>query len=123
VEHARWEQERARSRCFSATLREVPMPNQASLWNPWLALSSQAALLGLEAQRVMTLRLMRMAAGGARGQAEAQRMVTEKMAAFVEAQAAVVAGAIEGNGAHRLGKKALGPYRKRVRGNARRLAR
>lgn len=99
------------------------MPNQASLWNPWLALSSQAALLGLEAQRVMALRLMRMAVGGARGQAEAQRMVTEKMAAFVEAQAAVVAGAIEGNGVGRLGKKALGPYKKRVRSNARRLAR
>ena len=92
-------------------------------WNPWLALSSQAALLGLEAQRVMALRIMHLAAGGARGQAEAQRMVTEKFAAFVEAQAAAVAGAIEGANSHRTGRKVLSVYKKRVSRNRRRLTR
>jgi hypothetical protein len=93
------------------------------MWNPWFALSSQAALLGLEAQRVMALRLMRLAAGGARGQAEAQRMITEKVAALVEAQAGAVVGAIEGRGAQRIGKKAVGVYKRRVKANGRRLSR
>ena len=78
------------------------------MWNPWLALSAQAALLGWEAQRVIALRLIRIAAGGARGRDEAQRMMTEKLAAAVEAQAAVAASAIEGGSSHRAGKKMLG---------------
>ena len=41
------------------------MSNPLKMWNPWLALSAQTALLGWEAQPVMALRLMRMAAGGA----------------------------------------------------------
>ncbi|MFZ0609829.1 MAG: hypothetical protein WAM75_19345 [Xanthobacteraceae bacterium] len=99
------------------------MPTPTQLWNPWLALASQTVLLGLEAQRVMALRMMRLAAGGPRGHAEAQRMVTEKLAAVVEAQAAAVSGAVEGRSAQRTGKKVLGVYRKRVRANRRRLAR
>ncbi|MFZ1922913.1 MAG: hypothetical protein WA280_09170 [Xanthobacteraceae bacterium] len=99
------------------------MPTPTQLWNPWLALASQTALLGLEAQRVMALRLMRIAAGGARGHAEAQRMVTEKFAAAVEAQAAAVSGAVEGRSAQRTAKKALNVYKKRVRANRRRLTR
>lgn len=80
-------------------------------------------MLGFEAQRVVGLRLMRLAAGGARSQAEAQRMVTEKFAAFAEAQGAAVTTAIEGGSSHRLGKKVVGVYKKRVRGNRRRLTR
>jgi hypothetical protein len=49
------------------------------------------------------------------GRAEAERMMTEKLAAYVEAQAAVIAGTIEG--------KVLGVYERRVRGNRRRLTR
>jgi hypothetical protein len=93
------------------------------LWNPWLVLASQAALVGWEAQQVIALRLMRIAAGGAHGQAEARRMVTEKLAAAAEAQVAAVAGALEGRSAQRTGKKMLGVYRKRVRANRRRLSR
>jgi hypothetical protein len=80
-------------------------------------------MLGFEAQQVVGLRLMRLAAGGARGQAEAQRMVTEKLAAFTEAQAAAVTTAIKGGSNHRLSKEVLGVYKKRVRGNRRRLTR
>jgi hypothetical protein len=93
------------------------------MWNPWFALSSQAALLGLEAQGVIALRLMRIAGGGARGQAEAQHMVTEKLSAFLEAQAAAIAGTIEGGASHHIGKKVLAVYERRVRGNRRRLTR
>ena len=95
----------------------------AWLGNPWMAFAAQAAAVGWEAQTVIALRLMRVAAGGARGQAEAQRMVTEKIAAAVEAQAAAVAGAIEGRGGAGTAKKALGVYKKRVRANRRRLSR
>lgn len=56
----------------------------------------QAALLGFEAQGVMALRMMRLAAGGARGRSEAERMVTEKIAALTEAQAAAASAAITG---------------------------
>jgi hypothetical protein len=101
----------------------VQMPNPLQMWNPWLALSAQTALLGWEAQRVIALRLMRIAGGGARGQAEAQRMVTEKLAAAVEAQAVLAASAIEGGANHRAGKKMLDVYGKRVRANRRRLSR
>ena len=80
-------------------------------------------MLGFEAQQVVALRLMRIAAGGASGQAEAKRMVTEKVEAFAEAQAAAVVTTIEGGSSHRLGKKVVGVYKKRVRGNRRRLTR
>jgi hypothetical protein len=111
------------------------MPNPMQMWNAWLGLSSQAALLGLESQRVMALRMMQFAGGGAGSQAEAQRMVVEKFAAFTEAQAAAVAAVIGSRGSHRAshdaslgtslgaGKKVLAVYRRRVRRNRRRLTR
>jgi hypothetical protein len=101
-----------------------PMPvNPMQVWNSWFELSAQAARLGWETQNVMALRVMRMAAGGARGQAEAQRMVTEKFAARAEAQAAGAAAALAGGDGHRVTKKVMGVYKKRVHGNRRRLAR
>lgn len=101
------------------------MPNPLQAWNPWLALSAQATLLGWDAQRVIALRLLRIAAGGARGRAEAQRMVTEKLAAAAEAQAAVASSALSGGagGGRRAAKKVLRIYGKRVRANRRRLSR
>ncbi|HTZ02814.1 MAG TPA: hypothetical protein VMC05_10815 [Xanthobacteraceae bacterium] len=99
------------------------MRKPTQLWNPWLALAAQTALLGMEAQQVIALRMMRLAVGGARGQTEAQRMVTEKPAALAEAQAAAFAGAIGSGKPVNAGKKALGVYRKRVRANRRRLTR
>ena len=99
------------------------MSNPMEMWNSWFALSSQAARLSLEAQGVMALRLMRIAAGGSGAQSEAQRMVTEKVEAFAEAQAAAAAIAISGGGGRRVTKKVLAVYQKRVRGNRRRLTR
>jgi hypothetical protein len=66
------------------------------LLNPWLALTFKTLELGFEAQNVIALRMMRLAAGGDRGQNEARCMVTEKFAAGAEAQFAVVSGVLTG---------------------------
>jgi hypothetical protein len=49
-------------------------------------------------------------------------MVREKFSTLVEAQGTAAAAAIMGANSHRVGKKALNVYRKRVRSNRRRLA-
>jgi hypothetical protein len=97
------------------------MSNPMQLWNAWFALSSETARLGFEAQRVIAIRMMRLAGGGAKAKAESRRMVSEKIAAFAEAQAAAAAVMAEGGDHHRAAKKVLGIYKKRVRSNTRRL--
>jgi hypothetical protein len=72
---------------------------------------------------VIALRMMRFAAGGARGQSEARRMTTEKIAAGVEAQATAVSGAITGQSDTVVAGKVLRILQKRVRANKRRLSR
>jgi hypothetical protein len=99
------------------------MSSPMQAWSAWYALSLQAARLGWEAQNVVALRLIRMAAQSPGNQTEARRMVTEKVAALAEAQAATVATVIKGGKSHRVAKKVLGVYGKRVRANRRRLTR
>ncbi len=82
---------------------------------PWLDLTLNTAFLGLETQRVVGLRLMKLAAGGTAAHTEAQLMVTEKMAAFAEAAVTLATG----GSAH----KVLRRYRTHVRANERRLSR
>jgi hypothetical protein len=65
--------------------------------NPWLRLGLKAFQIGLAAQSVMVLRLLRLAAGGARAEAEASRMVREKILAAGEAQATATAAAMRGH--------------------------
>jgi hypothetical protein len=48
-------------------------------------------------------------------------MVSEKVAAMAEAQCAAASAAIMGGGSHRVARKVMGVYRKRVRGNRQRL--
>jgi hypothetical protein len=91
-------------------------------WNAWFALSAQAARMCWEAQAVMLLRGLRMAQGGAKAEAEAQRMITEKVAAFAEAQVAATVATLRGSKRHRVAKKALGVYARRVGRNRRRLS-
>jgi hypothetical protein len=97
------------------------MSSPMRTWNAWCALSMEAARLGWEAQNVIALRMMQMAVPNGRNQSEARRMVTEKVAALAEAQAAAVGAAVGGGGNHRVAKKVLGVYKKRVRANKRRL--
>ena len=68
--------------------------------NPWLTLSFKAFQLGIEAQSVVALRMMRLASGGAGTRAEMGRMIQEKAAAVVEAQFAATAAAVAGNKDH-----------------------
>ncbi len=91
--------------------------------NPWLDLTFKAMAMGMEAQSVIALRLLRLAAGGARGESEARRMVAEKMTALVEAQTAATAALMNGGKHHVAAGKALNAVRKRVRANKRRLSR
>lgn len=99
------------------------MFNPMQTWNAWMRLSSQATVLSLEAQTVIALRLMRLASGGALAQSESARMISEKMLALGEAQAAAGLAVAKGGKGHQVTKKVMGVYKKRVRKNRRRLTR
>jgi hypothetical protein len=75
------------------------------MYNPWFALSLNAVQLGIEAQSVIALRMLRFASGGARMEAEATRMVTEKVAAAVEPQTAAAVAAVSGRSQHVVANK------------------
>ena len=55
------------------------MFNPLEPWNAWFALSAQAMRMCWDAQAVMLLRTLRIAKGGARAEAETQRMITERL--------------------------------------------
>jgi hypothetical protein len=74
-----------------------------------------AAMLSLEAQRVVGLRMMKIAGGGPGAHAEASRMVTEKIAASLTAATTLMCGGS--------GHAVVAQVRKRVRSNSRRLSR
>ena len=92
------------------------------MFNPWLALSLKAVQMGVEAQSVIALRMLRLATGGARMEAEA-RMVTDRVAAAAEAQAVAAVSALSGRSPHVVVSKAPRVVKKRVRANKRRLSR
>jgi hypothetical protein len=94
-----------------------------TMFNPWMSLAMKAWQIGLEAQSVIILRMLRLAAGGARAEAEASRMVTEKILAAGEAQMGAPTAAMRGHKKHVVVGKAVNVYRKRVRANRRRLSR
>ena len=93
------------------------------MFNPWLTLTLRTFELGFEAQNVIALRLLRLASGGAHGQAEWSRMVTEKIAAVAEAQVAAATAVMTASPNHIVAGKALRVFKKRVRANTRRLSR
>ena len=93
------------------------------MFNPWLELSLKAVQMGMEAQSVIALRMLRLATGGARMEAEASRMVTEKVAAAAEAQVVAAVSALSGRSPHVVVSKAPRVVKKRVRANKRRLSR
>ena len=78
-----------------------------------MRLTYDAVMLGLEAQRVIGLRLIKLSGGGPAAQAEALRMVSEKSAALAEAGLTLARGGSAGSVIRR--------YRTRVRSNKRRL--
>ena len=90
--------------------------------DPWISFGLKAWQLGLEAQNVIALRMLRLASGDVRGQAELNRMVVEKITAAVEAQVAAGAAMMTGRKDHVIAGKALAVYKNRVRANRRRLS-
>ena len=81
-----------------------------NLWHAYI----RAAQVGWDANVVVAMSLMRLAAGGALAQREAQRMVAEKVTA---------AKMIMGGGMAAATKSASAVYRRKVRANQRRLTR
>ena len=75
--------------------------------HPWI-------MLGMEANRVVGLRMMKLMLGGKRARREARLMVAEKIRAGVEANARMMAGASADD--------VVRFYRRRVAANARRLS-
>jgi hypothetical protein len=90
--------------------------------NPWVVLTMRAFQLSWEAQSVIALRMLRLASGDVRGQAELNRMVLEKITAAAEAQVAAAAAMMNGHKDHVIAGKALTVYKTRVRANRRRLS-
>lgn len=89
----------------------------------WHSLWMDAALLGLEAQWVVGLRVTRLLAGGAAAEAEMSRLVWEKAvaagAAWTDAALDAAGGRSQLDTTHRM----IRGYRRRVRANRRRLTR
>jgi hypothetical protein len=79
----------------------------------WFSLMMESAALAVEAQQVMALRAAKLAAGGAAAQAEATRMMSEKVFAYMEASTMLAFGGSP--------RRVVRRYRTRVRANARRL--
>jgi len=84
------------------------------LFTTWMKIAGDAAMLGIETQRVVHLRMMRLFAGGPKAQSEALRMVTEKTTALAEATMTLA----RGGSAQRVMRR----YRTHVRTNQRRLS-
>ncbi len=76
---------------------------------------SNLAMLAVESQQVIALRIMKLATGGAEAQEEAHRMVSEKMVEANQATMSLMLGASPDS--------VVRGYRRKVRANARRLSR
>jgi len=88
--------------------------------NPWLRIGLDAWLLTIEASSVIALRMLKVSAGGAAAEAEASRMVNEKIDAGLALQAKAMTGGL-GPTAHGAASKVIAHYRRKVKANRRRL--
>jgi hypothetical protein len=80
----------------------------------WLAMGTDLAMLGVEAQMVIGQRIAMLMVGGPKARAEAQRMVTEKVLAAGNAAVTLAMGGSP--------RKVVRGYRTKVRANHRRLS-
>ena len=88
--------------------------------NPWLGIGFDAWRLGMEASAVIGLRTLKIAQGGAAGEAEAQRMVSEKVKAGLALQSLALTGGL-GMTPATASARTLAHYRRKVSANRRRL--
>jgi hypothetical protein len=84
------------------------------MFTQWMKLSSEVMAANFEAQRVICLRLAKLARGGAAAETESRRMVTEKLTAGTEAALALATGKSPDSVVRR--------YRTIMRANKRRLS-
>lgn len=89
--------------------------------DPWTTLAFDSWSLGLEASSVIGMRMMKLAAGGAAAQAEAQLMVGEKLATSLTLPMLAMTGQLGASGPA-IASGSLAHLRKKVRANRRRLA-
>ena len=80
----------------------------------WWKFSTELMAANFEAQRVIALRMQKLSKGGHSAQAEAQRMVTEKFLASMEAARILATGGSS--------QKVLRRYRSLMRSNSKRLS-
>jgi hypothetical protein len=85
------------------------------MFTHWMKLSSDIMRANFQAQRVIGLRMMKLAKGGPAAEIESRRMVTEKFTAAMEAAAALAVGKSANSVVRR--------YRAIMRANERRLNR
>ena len=89
--------------------------------NPWWRVGFDAWSLGLEASSVVGLRALKISAGGSEAEAEAKKMISEKVQAAWALQTIAMAGGL-GMTAPQAAAKAISHYRRKLRVNRRRLA-
>ncbi len=88
-----------------------------TMMNAWF----EAARFGADSNNVIAMRMMKLASGGPQASKEATRMISEKVAAFNEAQGALLTALVTGSSFDDAAAKAYAPYRRAVRANRRRL--
>jgi hypothetical protein len=88
-----------------------------NVMNTWL----EAMRFGADVQRVVALRMMRLASGGPLAATEARQMISEKVAAFTEAQVAIATALATGSSLYAATAEAYVPYQRCVRANCLRL--
>lgn len=98
---------------------QAPVRQMNTYWKLW----TDALSVGLEARRVIAMRVARISRGGATADAECRRMVSEKFAAAAAARAAGAAALAAGKGIDTAAALALAPVMRTVRANHRRLSR
>jgi hypothetical protein len=81
-----------------------------------------AWLLTVEVSSVMALRMLKASAGGAAAEAEASRMVNEKIDAGLALQAKAMTGRL-GSTPYGVASNVITHYRRKVKANRRRLTR
>ncbi len=87
----------------------------------WMALGINSWMLAMESAWVIQMRLMKIAVGGAGAQAEATRMVSEKVAANIDLGTKMMTGRL-GTGGVKTGAAVVKHYAGPVKANARRLS-
>lgn len=90
----------------------------ADIWANWI----EAMRFSCEAQGVISARLMVFASGAPNAAAEAERMITEKVAAFADARIAAERALADGLGIFAAAERAYLPVRHCVHANSERLA-